>query len=328
MKQADIFKEAKQLDDHLTRKAVVLNKAEWDPEKITFGKTKVRNSDDGTRILLEKLKIPGPYFDRIDDDLKIYTMNHLLKQTDLELISHLYDEGGNMPQLLGFSNMRTSSLSVEQTYRAILNAVPMDDYAITVVKIKPDLCRVDILTPREIDVGTEKKNDRIRIGGTFTMWPDMRHVPHVEGYNIRLVCSNGMIAPSERAVMKGWGKDPANVYERLADAVEQVFEEMEDQELVEKFKSLKEHTFDNREQLDEAMRKLFRTLNVPLSLRNDVIEAWEEEEDLSMFGIVNAFTAAANGEEITLNERRLLQSIGGNITYDHQLCPICKRNLN
>ena len=78
----------------------------------------------------------------------------------------------------------------------------------------------------------------------------------------------------------------------------------------------------NVDDKEHMIHRMFAEFGLPAKMYNMVMEAAAGEED-TMWGVVNAFTAAANNVA-SIHERIRLQSVAGDFVAQHKdRCPQC-----
>lgn len=183
--------------------------------------------------------------------------------------------------------------------------------------VVPESLRVMDRTGTDNDTwsaGLQIKNSLIGAEGT-----------ELTGYLFRWTCTNGMIdihntsgAWSRRA---GQGDE---VYDWARASVDEVLGGLE-------------HSLDAVQALVDipvggdtslVLSDLFEQHSVPVPQRNAIIEEMVNTNRLDMYHVLNAVTAAANNDKLSVANVDRLLSIGGAITHDaHERCGSCRRLL-
>lgn len=147
----------------------------------------------------------------------------------------------------------------------------------------------------------------------------------ISGYLYRMLCTNGMIdvgANSEAWSRRSGGQEPEEVYAWAADAVDSVLGGLE-------------HSFEAVEALTQiplegeigaTARDVFEQYRVPARARERIINELVETNNMTMYGLVNAITAGANGD-VRPEEQQLLMSVGGDVVHHTDRCDSCRRIL-
>jgi hypothetical protein len=147
----------------------------------------------------------------------------------------------------------------------------------------------------------------------------------IEGFLYRMLCTNGMIDTGPTAA--GWsrktgGQDPEDVYRWAQQAVDGVLGGLESS-----FDAV-QSTADERIDGDVAqtIRDVFSEHRIPGPLQRGVLDELVDNDDLTMYGLMNAVTAAANGE-ISSAHQQLLMRTGGDVARHADRCRECRRIL-
>jgi len=321
MQVETLMAQAEKVDKRIRMRTVNLPKITYEPGAIRIGKTRATLDDNGMRELLQELQIPAPYWRRIDDDLRTYTVNHLLQQRE-GTEKQLYILDGK--KLVGFQNPGRPRIKVVDFYKEVMDSIPDDKWEISEkdTTLTPFECRVSILAPREHQI---KKGDLVKVGGTVTFSPFGGIVPRVQAYAYRLACTNGMIAPALQHTMTCYGKDKDSMFEKVRTVVRTTWLKLED--IIQGFKDLTKTKVENPQ---EYMEHLFQVHHLPPGMRDYVRDAFEEEPGDSLWEITNAFTRAANSEDLKedYKSRTVLQSMGGEVALGDHRCKICGHSLN
>lgn len=147
----------------------------------------------------------------------------------------------------------------------------------------------------------------------------------ISGFLYRVLCTNGMIdvgATSDSWSRRSGGQNEEDVYAWAAEAVDSVLGGLE-------------HSFDAVQSLatmplegevGTAARDVFEQHRVPMRARERIINQLVEEDNLTMYGLMNAITAAANGD-VRPEEAQLLMSTGGQLVHHAVRCDSCHRIL-
>jgi hypothetical protein len=252
--------------------------------------------------LLSRLNIPVSYFDRCPAKLKNIQANFWAQR--------------------GGYDREVMVRSVEgQRARAILSQAytPLDDY--DVVPLIADILGDYDLTIAQSDFTEDYTHLRILFNQTRTearagdvvqtgvhisnSEVGLRAV-HFEPLVYRLVCTNGLVRP------EGQGKtsirhigNPARLKDTLRNAIEDAREGT--QLLVKQFKAAIDADINDWESL---IKSTATQAQLSRSQMQNALDAWLEEKDETLYGVVNAFTRAAQREE-TFEERYQLERVGG-----------------
>jgi hypothetical protein len=148
----------------------------------------------------------------------------------------------------------------------------------------------------------------------------------LQGYLFCYECTNG--ATSVHADSGAWnrrrgGQDEDEVMSWARTAVDDILGHLDhDFDAVEQLASVDVP----EESVNRTMDDLFRTYKVPLKARESVIKQMVEQDDLTMYGVMQAVTSAANPEGTPESMRASLLEIGGSLpAATAKRCPKCSR---
>jgi hypothetical protein len=79
-------------------------------------------------------------------------------------------------------------------------------------------------------------------------------------------------------------------------------------------------------EVSQTARDIFSEHRIPGPLQRGVLDELVETDDLTMYGLMNAITAAANGD-ISPQHQQLLMSTGGDVSRHAERCVNCRRIL-
>ena len=138
------------------------------------------------------------------------------------------------------------------------------------------------------------------------------HSVELAMFMFRLVCSNGMVI-AERA----WGFRRTHLSQRehldilFQESLPQIVENLP--RIARKFQGAIRITVENPA---EMFDRIFRKFNLTQWQQKLVTETYGRTADSTLFGIINAFTGAANQEGLPWESRRVLQRAGGNLLIE------------
>lgn len=146
----------------------------------------------------------------------------------------------------------------------------------------------------------------------------------LQGYLFRWWCTNGCTtnlaeSPTWNRRTGGQGDD---VYEWAEHAVEEILGHLDHE-----FAALEELSNTPIDgDVNDVLVDVFETYRIPLTAREDIIEEMVNSDDLTMYGVMQAVTQAANRDDISENQRQALFSAGGEIPHAFsQRCDQCHR---
>ena len=138
------------------------------------------------------------------------------------------------------------------------------------------------------------------------------HSVELAMFMFRLVCSNGMVI-AERA----WGFRRTHLSQRehldilFQESLPQIVENLP--MIARKFQGAIRISVENPA---EMFDRIFRKFNLTQWQQKLVTETYGRTADSTLFGIINAFTGAANQEGLPWETRRVLQRAGGNLLIE------------
>jgi hypothetical protein len=147
----------------------------------------------------------------------------------------------------------------------------------------------------------------------------------ISGFLYRMLCTNGMVdiaANADSWNRRSGGSNEEEVYAWAADAVDAVLGGLE-------------HSFESVQalvniplegEIGATARDVFDQYRVPVRARERIVNELVETNNLTMYGLVNAITAGANGD-VPTNEQQHLMSVGGDVMHHTDRCGSCRRIL-
>lgn len=149
----------------------------------------------------------------------------------------------------------------------------------------------------------------------------------IEGYLFAWLCTNGAIDThaSSGAWNRRRGGQGDEVYEWAQTAVDEVLGGLE--HTLDRVQAMTEVKLEgSAQEVSETLRDVFTTFGVPTPNRKDVIENMTNSDDLSMYGIMQSITAAANDLELPPDQVDALMRVGGRMPEEAKdRCESCKR---
>ncbi len=147
----------------------------------------------------------------------------------------------------------------------------------------------------------------------------------VSGYFYRPICTNGMIDSGPTAgtwSRRSGGQDADDVYAWAEHAVEEVlggFERTFDQ-----VQATTEHRLDG--EIGDMVADVFEQFRLPARARSRVVDSLVEDDQLTVYSVLNAVTEAANDADRP-EEAMSLMETGGDLAEHHDRCDNCHRLL-
>jgi hypothetical protein len=147
----------------------------------------------------------------------------------------------------------------------------------------------------------------------------------VDGYLFRWWCTNGAIdthASSGVWSRRTDGQDSSEVYEWARVAVDSVLHSMESAQ--ESLQLMARTPIGSN--VHQILREIFETHKVPVRDRKVVIDNLVQDDQLTMYSLMQAITSVANNDELDPREQAALMSVGGNLAHQaDDRCDSCHR---
>jgi len=217
-----------------------------------------------------------------------------------------------------FSNLRLfeeTVSSIESFYGVAASDVLVDrrfvhDLRRTHMRlIVPEVAR-RIRSQRDSDVKADDWSVGVQICNSLTG----EEVTSVKGYLFSWWCDNG--CTHDVASSGAWSRrvnDDSDVYDWARAAVDEVLGGLEyELDAVESLVDIPA-----RDHVVSTVEGLFERYRIPAGVRSDIVNALSESGDLSMYGIMQAVTQAANEENMSHSTRNKIFAAGGRIAYDY-----------
>lgn len=137
----------------------------------------------------------------------------------------------------------------------------------------------------------------------------------LSGYLFRWWCTNGCI--STLASSGKWNRKHSGqgeeVYEWARQSVDEILGGLEGE--FDRIQATTNAPVDGG--ATEMLSSIFERYNVPVQSRSHIIDGMVDSDDLTVYGVQQAITAAANRDGISDNIRTTLMTIGGYVPMDH-----------
>ena len=163
-------------------------------------------------------------------------------------------------------------------------------------------------------LGLQIKNSQTGQGGTA-----------IDGYLFRWWCSNGAIVTDASAGVwsrRSSGQSEEDVYEWARGAVDEILGGLSG--AFDQVQHMVHVSLDG--EVQDSLRDIFDRYRVPMRLRNPVIDEMVESDDLTMYGVMNAVTAAANAAGLPESHVEQLMRVGGDLPrVSEARCTSCHR---
>ncbi len=173
--------------------------------------------------------------------------------------------------------------------------------------------------------GTGEDEDYWSIGAQLLNSLIGDHQTSLDGYMFRYLCTNGAIdtfANSSRWSRKSGGQGE-DVYEWCRAAVDDVLGGLENS--LDLVQASAEIAIDEGD-VNSALTEIFEQFAIPGQARQLVVENMVEEDNLTMYHLMQAITAAANSDRVDPTHVVGLMEAGGSLPHiANQRCGSCKR---
>lgn len=157
--------------------------------------------------------------------------------------------------------------------------------------------------------------------------------PELTLYTNRVECSNGMTSPAgvSRFKVGRGGEEADGPIDRLREWLASTCTELYGQPMtdeLERIRHLTEHSI-HEDHLGSVLNDLYERNAVPSRVRAAVQEALIEEGDGTMYGVVQAFTRAAqHSADLSDSQRQgLMRAAGATTLVAQEVCESCERPL-
>jgi|GEM_PF-5264906 len=304
----------------------------WDQDGSDFNVSLTREAE---RQLCSQLRIPYSFFENTCDEyLKESNFNKIAKD--------LYK-----PQWSSFTQVFASesktkdvaydfkSFSMPFAYVKSLDLFETAtnlfakgrDFSPEEVEVKgfqtfSDRLEFTLLSPKPDEVS---KGDFVQVGLEVD-FPDRRNSPlGLSSYMYRLICTNGAIAPfASNLRRKLKGDDSVTVKNFLANfsyvftqATENIFSSLTN------LNSLRDITFTG--DISKVIKEAMKEYNISKKYFDLLLDAYNAEPMANQYGLLNAFSRAANSDKLTTVESRHLQVAAGKglLTQPRLRCDKC-----
>lgn len=177
-----------------------------------------------------------------------------------------------------------------------------------------DATNIRLVIPEQDRVieGTGTNDDRWSAGIHLSNSLTGRKQTAIEAYLFRWWCTNGCTENLDEVGL--WnrrlnGQEEADVWDWARTAVDEVLGGMET-----RFEQVQNLTrLDVTGNIVDVTQEVFNTYRIPVAQRASVIDALSTTENLTMYGVMQAITQAANDPELSEDRRDRMMRIGGKI---------------
>jgi hypothetical protein len=250
------------------------------------------------RLFANRLRVPHSYLIRCPAELQADNLNHWIREErDKRETLFCRFDGDKLRAVFtdrytAIDHMEILSRMVEYGFSSETEVHYSLDQELLVLKI-PDFTRVFGFEQDRIIPGISVANSEVGILA-FS----------IEAYFFRIVCSNGLIAKT--AVASRYRHVSRKALEQFPDTLRQVVYESE--------RNQGRFAISTQTRLDNPLSTIGsfnRQFQLTKKEAETVQSAWAVEQQYTMFGVINAYTRAAQDQTLTAEESYRLERIGG-----------------
>ena len=266
---------------------------------------------DGFKNVCKFLDVPSTFMRKIPLDLAT-TISERLVPTLAESTEIIVDDS----KVVGTKRKEAHYQAALPVFEKVLKEVPkVDNIKVFDLGMTTDasiVCKEFKITP--------KVNDIVRGGLHFLYSEFMFRKPRIEPYTERLVCLNGMTHQESLFEFEfvSFDKLLADINGAIAKSLAHLQDKLNP--------DLKKSTGIKIDGV-QAIRRIFKKQNLGSRLLDKVLAAHLIENDGTSYGVLQAFTRAAN--ELKYGDRTRLQNVAGKelVTIGAAHCPSCYADL-
>ena len=262
-----------------------------------------RSCPQAQRLLANRLRVPFTYLDRCPADLQAENLNYWLEQEKKERDTFFCRFNGEHQVRAVFTDRYTAidnteilAKMVEIGFRPEQEVQYMLDDRMMVVKV-PDYGRqFEVALKDNVVPGVSIANGET---GFLSFC--------IECFFLRLVCTNGMVAPVSVGQSR-FKHISRKAFEELPETIRQVAQESDRQQA--KMVISVNTPVHNPIQSIESFNKRFGLTQSEGEL---VKASWEQEPLQTMWGVIQAYTGAARSPELAVDVAYRLERVGGQL---------------
>jgi len=268
-------------------------------DRIQISGKEVEVLPSAQRLFANRLKVPHSYLVRCPSELQAENLNHWIRE-ERERRETLFCrfDGSKLRAVFtdkycAIDHTQILSRMVEYGFSSETEVHYSLDQELLVLKV-PDFTRTFGFGEKD------KIVPGISIGNSETGCLSFV----IEAYFYRLVCSNGLIAKT--AVASRFRHVSRKALEEFPDLLRQVIYESEH--------SQRRFEISTQTRLDNPLSTIGsfnRQFTLTKKEAEAVTHAWEIEQGMTMFHVINAYTRAAHEGDLTAEEEYRLERIGG-----------------
>jgi hypothetical protein len=277
---------------------------------------------DALQILGSYLQIPVPFIKRLEPDEIQWILNSRLTYT---------------PGTVKIKLANDTISEVHEPDQQVINPLQLvriaqrtlrDDHAPVIEATMGDIFSFDAIVPTDFTgIGTPEVGDITRAGLRFEQNRKHNLSPTVMPYSYSLWCTNGMETYKPGLKVDARGLNVEDVLVELSLKADQAFKEVEDQ--IRALTDMKTARITNPERtLITMAQENGISDRMAMSMVHRLPAVIEDDNQATMFDIVNLVTNHANKPGMRFAQRRELERLGGIITSAHVArCSHCKHKI-
>jgi hypothetical protein len=252
------------------------------------------------RLLANRLRVPFTYLDRCPAELQARNLNYWLEQEKRERETFFCRFNGRQQVRAVFTERYTAidhtEILAKMLELGFREDQPVDcllDESIMVVKVLDHARAFEVSYKDNVVPGFSIGNSEI---GALSFC--------IECVYLRLVCSNGMVVPVTAG--QGYYRHVSRkAFEELQDTIRQVARSSKGQRALMRIST--ETPVTNPTQTIESFNRRFGLT----AAEGELVKAAMEQEPLSMWGVIQAYTAAAKSGSLSPAQAYRLERTGG-----------------
>ena len=304
----------------------------WDqlfavPGAIRAGERTFQLEDSGLARVCGQVGAPATYLPSLPEDLQATLLNHHFREDEASRKIACIIACGD--RLVGLGRGDLGRIAGEEVVEAVMEGSGRQESELEVVNLHLDdsAFELDVVSPfssSEITPG-----DVIQAGVRIRYSPTNEFATTVEAFALRLVCLNGMtqrecLGPRRTPRTRRLPSSHPDAGRLQRDQIRRLTDESW-KRIERRLHGLHELTTQPAD-FDRLTSTWLQRVRLSVDRYVPHLRlAWEQEgAESTVYGVMNAFTRAANFEEIPDRGRAVLARLGGLLAFESQhLCPNC-----
>jgi hypothetical protein len=298
-----------------------------EPRALRVGERTFQLDDEGLGRVCSQIGAPAQYLSSLPDDLWPALLNHHFRErADTRQVASAIACGG---RIIGLGRGDLARMPAEEVLSAVQEGSGRRESDLEVVNLRlgHDLFLFDIVSP----IGSSEitPGDVIQAGVEIRYSPTANFATTVSAYALRVVCQNGMIqreclgarrTPRTRRPSADNPQSSRLQHDQIRRLTMDAWSRIE-----QRLRGLQELTTQPADFDRVTATWLQRARLSPDRYRAALQRAWDAEgNDRTVYGVMNAFTRAANDAEIPERVRVAFARLGGLLAFQSRhLCPRC-----